>query len=106
MSLPATTPTLPVPVTRPLPVPRGLPPVPSRRSLGPLVRRALPALRASLVVVAAGIVVEHALRALTRRTATTLATPGDVMPMVTPVVMHTRVVVTEFVIRERTHRLR
>ena len=106
MSLPSTTPMLPVPTSRPLPVPRALPSLPSRHGIGTFGRRALPALRASLAVAAAGLAAEYALRALANRAFATLVASRDVVPIVAPAAVRTRTVVTEFVIRERIRRVR
>jgi hypothetical protein len=106
MSLPSTMPTLPVPASRPLPAPGAHPPVPSRHGIGTLARRAFPAMRASLTVVAVGVAVEYALRALANRAFATVLASREVLPIAAPVAMRTRVVVTEFVIRERIRRVR
>ncbi len=106
MSLPSTIPTLPVPTSRPLPTPGARPPVPSRHGIRTLARRALPAVRASLAVAAAGIAAEYALRALANRAFATLLASRDVLPIAAPAATRTRIVVTEFVIRERIRRVR
>jgi hypothetical protein len=113
MSFPSTTPTLPVPVSRPLPVPGARPPMPARQGIGALARRALPAVRASLAVVAAGLATEYALRSLARRVLEPGSRPQSnepesraVAPLSGAVMVRTRTVVTEFVIRERIRRVR